>query len=118
MSLAARALGWAGVYTANIADGGALPFARAQVATVRAVFPVLAKPAVLRGRRFGNLILATSHVDLSVADLARRTASDPFPGRVEDAAAGEWVTGGAHPTTDGTATRSPQPPKGTWGLPG
>lgn len=121
VSLAARALGPAGVYTANIADGGALPFARAQVATVRSVFPhvcVLAEPGVLRGMRFGNLILAASHVDLPVAELARRTAGDPFPGRVEDAAAGERLTGGAHPTIDGTATRSPLPPKGTWGVPG
>jgi spermidine synthase len=121
VSLAARALGPAGVYAANIADGGALAFARAQVATVRAVFPhvcVLAEPAVLRGRRFGNVILAASRVGLPVSDLARRTAGDPFPGRVEDAEALARFTGGAHPTTDETATRSPLPPKGTWGLPG
>jgi len=117
VSLAARALSPAGVYMANIADGESLAFARAQVATVRAVFPhvcVLAEPAVLRGRRFGNVILAASRDPLPVAEFARRTAADPFPGRVEDDVR---FTGGAQPTTDATATRSPQPPKGTWGIP-
>lgn len=45
VSLAARALGPAGVYAANIADGGELAFARAQVATAGGV------PARLRRRR-------------------------------------------------------------------
>lgn len=117
VSLAARALRPAGVYAANIADGGALAFARAQVATVRAVFPhvcVLAEPAVLRGRRFGNVILVASRAGLPVPDLARRTAGDPFPGRVEHDLA--RFTGGARPTTDETARPSPPPPPGTYGL--
>lgn len=111
VSLAARALRPGGVYTANIADGGPLTFARAQVATVRAVFPhvcVLAEPAVFRGRRFGNFVVVASHAELPVADLARRTAGDPFPGRVEHELA--RFTGGARPTTDATATDSPEPP--------
>ncbi len=116
VSLAADALRPAGVYAANIADGGGLPFARAQVATVRAVFPhvcVLAEPAVFRGRRFGNFVLVASHTDLPIADLTRRTAGDPFPGRVEHDDALTRFTGGAHPTTDETATPSPPPPEGT-----
>ena len=118
VALAADALRPGGVYAANIADGAPMAFAKAQVATVLAVFPhacVLAEPAVLRGRRFGNLILVASHAELPVADLARRTAGDPFPGRVEQAPA--RFTGGAHPTTDETATPSPAPPEGTYGLP-
>lgn len=113
VSLAARALRPAGIYAANIADGGLLAFARAQVATVRAVFPhscVLAESAVLRGRRFGNFILVASHAELPVSDLARRTAGDPFPGRVEHDDSLTRFTGGARPTTDETATQSPPPP--------
>ena len=47
-----------------------LGHARAQAATVRSVFPeacVIADPAVLRGRRFGNLVLAASRGGLPVA---------------------------------------------------
>jgi spermidine synthase len=109
VALASRALRPAGVYAANIADGGSLAFARGQVATVRAVFPhvcVLAEPAVFRGRRFGNLILVASHAELPVVDLARMTAGDPFPGRVEQS------LGDARPVTDETATHSPAPPDG------
>ncbi|MFL6127386.1 spermidine synthase [Actinophytocola sp.] len=119
VSLAARALHPGGVYAANIADGGPLAFARAQVATVGAVFPhvcVLAEPAVLRGRRFGNLVLVASRAELPIADLARRTAGDPFPGRLEHGDALTRFTGGARPTTDETATQSPPPPEGTYGL--
>src|SRR5690242_14175298 len=49
-----------GVVAANVADGAPLAHARAQVATARAVFPnacLIADAAVLRGRRFGNLVL-------------------------------------------------------------
>lgn len=63
-ALAARALAPGGWYAANIADGSALPFARSQIATLGAVFPELclvADPAVLRGKRFGNLVLAGAH---------------------------------------------------------
>ncbi|OLF19244.1 spermidine synthase [Actinophytocola xanthii] len=119
VSLAARALGPSGVYTANIADGAPLAFARAQVATARAVFPnlcVLAEPAVLRGRRFGNLVLVASRVELPLAELARRTAGDPFPGRVEHGEALTRFAGDTPPTTDQTATRSPLPPRGSFGI--
>jgi len=120
VSLVARALRADGVYAANIADGGQLPFARAQVATVRAVFPqvcVLAEPTVLRGRRFGNFILVASRAELPLSDLTRLIAGDAFPGRVEHGESLTRFTGGARPTTDETATQSPMPPKGTWGLP-
>jgi spermidine synthase len=121
VSSAARALRPAGVYTANVADGGELGFARAQVATARAVFPhvcVVAEPTVFRGRRFGNFILVASHTELPLTDLTRRVAGDPFPGRVEHGEALTRFTGGTRHTTDETATRSPQPPAGTFGVTG
>ncbi|MBW4717028.1 spermidine synthase [Saccharothrix obliqua] len=119
VALAARVLRGGGVYAANIGDGGGLGFAKAQAATVRAVFRhvcVVAEPAVFRGRRFGNFVLLGSHTDLPLAELVRRTAGDPFPGRVEHGDALVRFIGGAPPTTDETATQSPSPPKGTWGL--
>jgi spermidine synthase len=120
VSSVARALRPGGVYAANIADGGQLAFARAQVATVLAVFShvcVLAEPTVLRGRRFGNFILVGSRAELPLDDLTRLIAGDVFPGRVLSGDALVRFVGGARPVTDATATQSPMPPKGTWGLP-
>jgi len=77
----ARALAPAGMYVTNVGDGPPLAHARARVATVLAVFPhacLVADAAVLRGRRFGNLVVAAARRELPVAGLARRTAADPL----------------------------------------
>jgi spermidine synthase len=114
-ALAARALRPRGIYVANVADGAPLAFARAQAATVGAVLPhacLIAEPAVLRGRRFGNLVLAAArHAPPVPYDrLTRRIAADPFQARL---LSGEELTAfiaGAPPTTDATARPSPEPP--------
>ena len=82
---AARALSPGGLFAINIGDGPPLAHARARVAAVRSVFPhvcVIADPGVLRGRRFGNLVVAGSRQELPVSGLVRLAAADPFPGRV------------------------------------
>jgi spermidine synthase len=110
---AAAALTQAGIFAANLGDGPPLTHARARVATVRAVFPhacLIADPAVLRGRRFGNLVLAASDAELPVAGLARRTAGDPFPGRVTGGAELDRFAAGARPRTDAQAQAPPVPP--------
>ncbi|AXX29082.1 Spermidine synthase [Actinosynnema pretiosum subsp. pretiosum] len=119
VELAARALNARGVYSSNIGDGGDRAFARGQIATIRSVFRnvcVIAEPAVFKGRRFGNFVIAASNQDLPLAELIRRTAGDPFPGQVEHGESLTRFTGGARPVTDETATRSPEPPQGTWGI--
>jgi len=111
--LAARALAPTGRYAVNIADGSALPFARVQVATLQAVFPevcLIADPAVLRGKRFGNLILAASRLPLPLDELGRRVASDSALGRLEHGRPLADFTAGATPATDATAVPSPTPP--------
>jgi spermidine synthase len=110
---AAAALTPAGVFAANLGDGPPLTHARARVATVRAVFPhacLIADPAVLRGRRFGNLVLAASGAELPVAGLARRAAGDPFPGRVTGGEELDRFAAGARPRTDAQAEPPPVPP--------
>jgi SAM-dependent methyltransferase len=107
----------AGVFAANVADGPPLAHARAQVATARAAFPhvaLIADPAVLRGRRFGNLVLAASAGPLPVDALTRRAASDPMPGRVLHGDELTRFTAGAHPVTDANASPSPAPPPGAF----
>jgi spermidine synthase len=110
---AATVLSPRGIFAANMGDGPPLAHARARVATVQAVFPhacLIADPGVLRGRRFGNLVLAASRQELPAAELARRTASDPFPGRVMGGEELGRFAAGARPVTDALAVPSPAPP--------
>ncbi|WP_030693840.1 spermidine synthase [Streptomyces globisporus] len=102
-----------GFYAANLADGPPLTHLRGQIATAAAVFPELAltaDPTVLRGRRFGNAVLLASDRELPVAELTRRVATDPHPGRVEHGRALADFAGGAAPVTDASAKPSPVPP--------
>ncbi|MCH0563736.1 MULTISPECIES: spermidine synthase [unclassified Streptomyces] len=108
-----RALKPGGLYTANLADGPPLAHLRGQVATAAARFAelaLLADPAVLRGKRFGNAVLVACDAPLPLAELTRRAASDPHPGRVEHGRALVDFTGGAVPVTDARAVASPAPP--------
>ncbi|MET7593625.1 spermidine synthase [Streptomyces sp. NPDC004082] len=108
-----RVLRDTGQYAANLADGPPLAHLRGQIATAASVFPELAlvaDPTVLRGRRFGNAVLVASAHPLPVAELTRRAASDPHPGRVEHGRALADFTGGAVPVTDASAVASPAPP--------
>ncbi|GAA2420063.1 fused MFS/spermidine synthase [Streptomyces glaucus] len=108
-----RALRPGGVFAANLADGPPLAHLRGQIATAAARFAdlaLVADPAVLRGKRFGNAVLVASDQPLPVAELTRRAASDPHPGRVEHGRALTDFAGGAVPVTDAAAVASPAPP--------
>ncbi|EFF91189.1 conserved hypothetical protein [Streptomyces sp. e14] len=108
-----RALKPGGRYAANLADGPPLTHLRGQIATAAARFAELAlvaDPTVLRGKRFGNAVLVASDLPLPVAELTRRAASDPHPGRVEHGRELTDFTGGALPVTDAAAVASPAPP--------
>ncbi len=112
----ARILAPAGRLVANVADGPPLRYARAQVATIRAALPeacLVADAGVLRGRRFGNLVVVAGRIPPPVDAIARRAAGDWFPGRVETDL--DRFTGGAAPVTDSAAVPSPAPPAGLFG---
>ncbi|MFJ6015723.1 spermidine synthase [Streptomyces sp. NPDC092952] len=116
---ARRALRDGGIYAANLADGAPFGFLRSQLATLAAVFEelaLIAEPAVLRGRRFGNLVLVASPAPLDIATLTRRCAADAFPARVEYGTALERLAGGARPVGDGEAVASPEPPDGAFSI--
>lgn len=108
-----RALNPLGVYAANLADGPPLAHLRGQIATAAARFPelaIVADPAVLRGKRFGNAVLVAAGRPLPIAELTRRAASDPHPARLEHGRPLTDFTGGAVPVTDAAAVASPAPP--------
>ena len=85
---AARVLRPGGVYLANCADRPPLRRARAEAAALRTVFDdvaVVAEPAVLRGRRYGNVVLVAAGPGgppLGDAGLARALRSLPVPARL------------------------------------
>jgi hypothetical protein len=109
-----------GIYLANLADAAPFTFLGSQLATVRAAFGlgaeilVLAEPGVLRGRRFGNTVIAAARRPLPLPALARLCAADPFPARVLHGEALRAFPG--TPVRDGAATDSPQPPDGAFSV--
>lgn len=116
---AARVLRPGGVYLANLADAAPFAFLRSQIATLGTRFEelaLIAEPGVLRGRRFGNAVLAAAHRPLDVATLSRATAADAFPARVEHGAALRDFVRGALPVRDEDAVPSPEPPAGAFGI--
>jgi spermidine synthase len=116
---AARVLRPGGLYLANLADSAPFDFLRPQIAGLREVFGevcLIAEPGVLRGRRFGNTVLAASRAPLPVEHIAWRTASDVFPARVVDGDALEVFRRGARPVYDKDAVPSPIPPDGSFGV--
>jgi spermidine synthase len=109
---AARFLAPDGVLLVNVADGAGLAFARRQVATVQAVLEhviVLAEVQTLKGRRFGNLVIAASASPLPTAWLPRLMAAGPHPAKVAQGAEVDEFARGARVATDADATPSPRP---------
>ncbi|WBO67699.1 spermidine synthase [Streptomyces camelliae] len=116
---AERVLRADGVYLANLADQAPFAFLRSQLATFAEHFEelvLIAEPGVLRGRRFGNAVLAASHRPLDIAALARRCAADAFPARVEHGAAVREFIDGARAVEEADAVPSPEPPAGAFGI--
>ncbi len=98
-----------GVYVVNVADSGTLPFARGQAANLASVFEhlvVLADPGLLRGRRFGNLVIAGSDQPFHLDDLRRVTARSLGRARVE----GRSFVRGARTVSDANPPVAPIPP--------
>lgn len=111
----ARLLAPGGIVAVNIADGPGLAFARGQAATLRLAHgevAALAEASVLKGRRFGNVVLIAGRDPLPLEWLPRLMARGPHPAAV---LAGreliDW-TAGATVVTDQTATPSPAPSAG------
>lgn len=113
----ARVLRADGVLLANLADGPPLTFTRRVTAAVQTVLPeaaLRADAAVLRGRRFGNVVLVASRAGLPLAGLARAAAAAMFPQRLLSGAELAEFRGAARPLTDADPMRSPEPPEALW----
>ncbi|MEE1738196.1 fused MFS/spermidine synthase [Streptomyces sp. BE147] len=116
---AGRVLRADGLYAANLADGAPFGFLRSQLANFATVFAelaLIAEPAVLRGRRFGNVVLIASQTPIDTSVLTRRCAADAFTARVEYGDALVRLIGAAEPVADEDAVASPVPPDGAFSI--
>ncbi|SET21665.1 spermidine synthase [Nonomuraea wenchangensis] len=114
----ARVLRPEGTLLVNLADGKGLAFARRLVATVTETFrhvALLAEPGVLRGRRFGNLIVAASRAELPLDLLTRRAAGGLTQARCVHGEALTNFVAGAAPIRDGDHVLAPVPPPAVFG---
>lgn len=101
-----------GVLLVNVSDGPGLAFARRQVATIAHVLPevaLLADTQVLKGRRFGNLVIAASASPLPTEWLPRMLAAGPHPAKIAQDAEVAAFAKEARIVTDADAVASPQP---------
>jgi spermidine synthase len=109
---AATLLGPDGVIAVNIADGPGLRFARSQAATLLMAVEdvaILAEAQVVKGRRFGNVVLVGSRQKLPLDWMPRLLAGGPHPAQVVTGKElRDWIAG-APVTTDATAIPSPPP---------
>lgn len=108
-----RVLRPGGLYLANCADRPPLALARAEAATTRAVFQdvaLAAEPGQLKGRRYGNLVIAaTTSTDGPALDdpqTARRLRSLPMPVRLLHGSELRAFAGSATPRTDAAGERA------------
>jgi spermidine synthase len=103
-----------GIIAVNVADGPGLHFARGQAATLRAAVTdvaALAETQILKGRRFGNVVMIGSPGELPLDWMPRLLAGGPHPSKVVTGRElTEWIAG-AHVVNDQTAIPSPPPSK-------
>ncbi|OYO06082.1 spermidine synthase [Enemella evansiae] len=110
-----RVLTGTGVLILNLTDRAPFAYTRRVLAGVGEWFGerlLSAEPATLKGRRFGNLLLAGSARALPTAALARRAAGSVFPYRLLHGSHLARFESGAAAYTDADAEQSPEPPGG------
>lgn len=105
----------AGVLLVNVADGPGLAFARGQIATVLEATghaAALAETSVLKGRRFGNVVIVASRKALPMEWMPRLLAGGPHPAKVIEGSELRALIAGASVVLDSSAVQSPPPSKG------
>ena len=112
---ARRALSDHGVIIINLTDRGPLGYAKRVLAGVRLAFPYVllcTEASTLKGRRFGNVIIAGGATPLPYAAIAERAARPPFPYRVLHGARVRQLVADSVPFSDEDAEESPEPGRG------
>jgi len=98
----------------NLTDTAPFPWAKRVAAGLARHWPRLlagAEPAVFKGRRFGNLVLAAGAGRIDLVALRREAAKLPHGYRWLDGREFDGWVGGEEPWTDADARPSPPPPR-------
>lgn len=117
MAEVARVLTPHGVLLANLADAPGLPHTGRVIASAAAAGLaarlLLGMHEVLKGRRFGNYVVAFSAAPdaLDLDAVRRRVARSPFPTALWDQAELSRRFASTRPLTDATAAQGPAPPQ-------
>ncbi|MEO3937034.1 fused MFS/spermidine synthase [Dermatophilaceae bacterium Soc4.6] len=116
----ARVLRPTGVALLNLADEPGLRYVARVVASLAATgllgeVALLATQEVLKGRRFGNVVVAASATPLDVSTLAARVARSPLPTGLRRGGDVERMARSARPlTVDDPRPSPPSPDPGRW----
>jgi spermidine synthase len=111
----ARVLRPDGLLLANLVDEPGFGYLRRVLAAMGRSFTELAlvsSTEVLRGRRFGNVVVAGAQQPLDLDELRRRLARQPFPVGLRAGAVLADIYGSAEPWTDADSSQSPEPVRG------
>jgi spermidine synthase len=109
-----RVLRGNGTMVMNVTDHVPFSYSRRVLAGIRELFaPVVlgVEPSTLKGRRFGNLVVAAGGA-LDEHELTRRAAGAAFPYRILSGLELDRWAGNVVPYTVGDAESSPPPPDG------
>jgi hypothetical protein len=112
---ARRALSDHGVIIINLTDRGPLCYARRVLAGVHLAFPhvlLCAESSTLKGRRFGNVIIAGGATPLPYASIADRAGRPPFPYRLLHGGRLRQLLADSAPFSHDDAEESPEPGRG------
>lgn len=108
-----RVLSPDGIYLLNVGDDPQLHAVRQEIATLHSVFPhvtAVADPAMFKGRRRGNVVLAASHCPMpasgsaEAAAMTRSLLVDPVPAQYKDQRWAATFAATAQPRTDPAAS--------------
>lgn len=102
-----------GVMLLNLTDQGDLRYTRRVLSGLSETFSQLllcAESSTLKGRRFGNVVIAAANRRLPADELAVRSAQSAFPYRVVISDRLRQLIGGAAPFTDADSAPSPAAP--------
>lgn len=114
----ARFLSPHGLVLVNVADGRGQHFVRSQAATLLHVYRdliVTGESGVMKGRRFGNIVLVASPASLDPAIARALHTGGPHPVTVLTGGDAVRFAASGSIVTDTTAVPSPEPPSGLFG---
>jgi len=112
-----RVLRPSGLLLANVVDEPGLRYVGRVVAGMRATFTdvaMISSTDVLRGRRFGNVVLAASQSPLDVDEIRRSMSRQPFPAGVRHGAQLDRRFVGCQPFAGTDLSSSPEPFRDGW----